>query len=429
MDRRSPAVNRRGSLGTRIVVSFFVLALVISAAFTGVSFVFLFTVEDTFIERSLERQANLSLAQYRRDGDWGPTEEPYMTIYTELGTVPVDLRRQLAANPQQVEFSGDEERHYHVMRLDVDQPAWLVAEVSRILVIRPMQSDLLVLFAVISLLMTLFACVLALWLAWRSIAPLRRLAWAVEGTEPNALLTDFSNDYPPDEIGAVAEALQGAFDRIAGYVKREQAFTRDVSHDLRTPIAVVQSSVELLQRRDHRPESTRLIENIRVANTHMQRTVEALLALARETSAEGRVRPVLVAATVEEIVLQLTSSNPAKSLEVRLEIDSRATVDVREGVLEIVLANILGNSFQHAGHGHVAVVLEGTRLSIIDEGQFDEDIMARAFDEGVRRAGGDGLGRGLSIVQRVCDHHGISLEIEHRRAGTAVHLCFPVKRR
>ena len=247
-----------------------------------------------------------------------------MAIYKALETVPTDLRGQLEANPQQTEFSGDEERHYHVKRLDVDRPAWLVAEVSRILVIRPMQKEILILFALVSLLMTLLACVLAVRLARRSIAPLRRLASTVERSEPNALLSDFANDYPPDEIGAVAEALRGAFDRIAGYVKREQAFTRDVSHDLRTPIAVVQSSVELLQRKDSQAESTRLIESIRVANMHMQRTVEALVALARETSAEGQARPVLVAATVEEVVLQLTQSNPAKPIEVRLEIDSRA---------------------------------------------------------------------------------------------------------
>ena len=426
MERRRPSIKGRGSLGTRIVVSFLVFALVISAAFTGVTFVFLFAVEDTFIERSLERQARLSLSQYRQSGEWGSTEESYMAIYTELATVPVDLRTQLAANPQQVEFSGDEKRHYHVMRLDAKRPAWLVAEVSRILVIRPMQNDILVLFAVVSLLMTLFACMVAWRLARRSIAPLRRLASTVEGTEPNALLADFTTDYPPDEIGAVAEALQRAFDRVAGYVQREQAFTRDVSHDLRTPIAVVQSSIELLERRrnDH-PDSARLIETIRVANTHMHRTVEALLALARETSAEGQVRPVSVAGTVEDVVLQLTNSNPTKSMDVRLDIDNRATVDVPEGVLEIILVNILGNSFQHAGHGHVDVVLDGARLSIMDEGRFDEDLRLRASEEGVRRAGSDGLGRGLSIVQRICERHGVSLEIEHRPAGTAVHLSFP----
>ena len=66
MERGSPVAKRRRSLGTRIVVSFLVFALVISAAFTGVSFVFLFNVEDIFIERSLERQATLSLARYRQ---------------------------------------------------------------------------------------------------------------------------------------------------------------------------------------------------------------------------------------------------------------------------------------------------------------------------------------------------------------------------
>ncbi|MEO1234820.1 MAG: HAMP domain-containing sensor histidine kinase, partial [Myxococcota bacterium] len=407
-----------------VLVSFVGFGLIVSALFTGLSFILLLTVEDTFIARSLEAQAKLSVSRFNRTGSFGETEDPMMRIHADLSTMPDDLRPQLEANPQQIEFRGEEGRHYHVMGLAGASPAWLVAEVSRVLVIRQMRGDILVLFGVASFLMTLLACALALRLAWRSIGPLRRLAAKVALTHPGDLPRDFGADFPANEIGVLAETLQGAFDRLRGFVERERAFTRDVSHDLRTPMAVVASSTELLRDCEDAAERARLVESVRVANTHMQRTVEALLALARETSPEGRGAKVPVAASVEQVVLQLSMSNPGRAVEVDVAIEPGATVELPPGVLEVVLANILGNAVQHAGHGRITVTLQGYKLQISDEGEFEQEVRSRALEPGVRGQGSAGLGRGLSIVRRVCERHDIGMEITHGEKGTAVSLSF-----
>ncbi|MEO0459626.1 MAG: ATP-binding protein [Myxococcota bacterium] len=109
----------------------------------------------------------------------------------------------------------------------------------------------------------------------------------------------------------------------------------------------------------------------------------------------------------------MTQAYATKTLEVQVEIDPRATVRVRKGVLEIVLANLVGNAFQHAGAGVLRITYHQRRLTISDSGG------------GAPRDSTAGLGRGLSIVRRVCEHHQITFDTQHESAGTTVHLEFP----
>ena len=92
-------------------------------------------------------------------------------------------------------------------------------------------------------------------LANRATAPLLRLAGSVSSQGPEQVPHVAVRDYPANEIGRLAGALHGAFERIRAFVDRERSFTRDISHELRTPLAVMRGAAELMQRQPNLPET------------------------------------------------------------------------------------------------------------------------------------------------------------------------------
>ncbi|MBL0164446.1 MAG: HAMP domain-containing protein [Xanthomonadales bacterium] len=91
---------------------------------------------------------------------------------------------------------------------------------------------------------------IAAWLGWlfagRTIAPVRRLAEAVEALPDHAEATQLSLLTANDELGRLAAAIDGYQARLIDAESRERSFFADASHELRTPLAVVLGTTELL---------------------------------------------------------------------------------------------------------------------------------------------------------------------------------------
>ncbi len=124
------------------------------------------------------------------------------------------------------------------------------------------------------------------WLGWllagRTIAPVRRLAEAVEALPDHAEATQLSLLTANDELGRLAAAIDGYQARLVEANARERAFFADASHELRTPLAVVLGTTELLLDDDRADDllHRRLLRLDRGAQT-LAELLEVLLGLAR----------------------------------------------------------------------------------------------------------------------------------------------------
>lgn len=419
------AKKKSRSIGRQVIVNFCLFAVLISAAFGFMSFMFLFTVEDEFLDRELRQERDRIVESFEQNGEWSEPVLKHMQLYFSSADLPEDLREQfLTESIRRKEFYGQEGRHYHISRLN--DGVILVAEVSDKLLIRPWRNVILATYSTILLIMTAIGCIIAFRLARRSIKPLTNLAEMVKGAAPEKLPEDFADSYPRNEVGTLADALQGSLGRIKSFIKREQQFNRDVSHDLRTPIAVVSGAVEVLQKR-HKldKEVNNLVHRIDVANKHMGRTVEALLSLAREEDSSRLKEPHKVLPIVEKTILQFGHFLDHKEVEIDIDINPAATLETQPGVLEILLSNLLGNAFEYTEHGHVSVKLDSSQLTITDTaGGVDEAVRDQMFTENVKGRDSSGFGLGLSIVKRVCEHHNVAIAVEHKANGTSIALNF-----
>jgi signal transduction histidine kinase len=133
------------------------------------------------------------------------------------------------------------------------------------------------------LVITLLASAGGLWLAGRVITPVSVLASRVKALEPEAVHSPLGEDFPRDELGALARVFDRYLARLGAFIKRGRAFTPDVSHELRTPLSIIQGAAEI-QEEDASLTARQRARALRVqrAAQDMAEITTALLVLARE---------------------------------------------------------------------------------------------------------------------------------------------------
>ena len=279
------------------------------------------------------------------------------------------------------------------------------------------------------LMVTLLASAGGLWLAGRIIAPVSVLASRVQALEPEATHSPLGEDFPPDELGALARAFDRYLARLGAFIERERAFTTDVSHELRTPLSIIQGAAEI-QEEDASLTPRQRARALRVqrAAQDMAEITAALLVLAREQ----RVRsapPSPLANVVRDAVEKHRHLLAGKATGVKLEIDADPHLAADRALLLIVVGNLIRNAFQHTDQGEVSIRLTAEQLSIADTGRgIAEAELARIFQRHYKGSNSGGEGIGLSLTKRICDRYGWVITLESRPGcGTEVRLGFGMK--
>lgn len=419
---------RAHGLRNRIVAAFLLSALLIALLFSLFNFVFLYGVEDRAFTRLLDEETAHQQEHWQQHGKFADPLREYVTLHVSPDSFPMAVSQPLSREPDRREFFGDDGRHYHLASFEPapGQPqAYLLAEVSEYLLVRPIRNRMLVFYALSAFAVLLIAGLIGYLLARRATAPLTRLVEVLDGVRPDKHPAPFANDFPDNEIGRLANALEQALVRVAAFVEREQNFTRDASHELRTPVAIIHSSVELLARQQL-PESAReQLQQIRAAALQMEQIINALLALAREMPATVH-SPVMLLPVLEKAIVQHANLLRDKDVQLDVQVPETANVTLPAPVLSILLNNLVANAFHYTEKGVISIAWQGSALEIRDSGPgIEEDIVERIGEPLVKGSASTGFGLGLSIVKRLCERFGASLDLETRRGnGTRVVINF-----
>ena len=289
-------------------------------------------------------------------------------------------------------------------------------------------SGLLTSFAIGGPIAVLLASLLGYALSTASLRPveaMRRRAAEV------SLATDDDLPLPAarDEIRRLGETLNAMLDRLRGSFERERRFVADAGHELRTPIAVLQTELETLLRREHPPEVREALLVAADEADHLARLAEDLLLLARtsEGGLEVRPEPIDAADLLGDTRIRFEERAGGRHIVVDVPVGTTLLADPLR--MRQALGNLVDNALRH---GAGTVVLEahavegGTAIEVADEGLgFSAGIAGRAFErfargDEARTRGGAGLG--LAIVRAIAEAHGGSAEIV---AGSRVRIRLP----
>ena len=407
------------------MLAFAGFAFFVAALYGFYVVLFAYLVEDRFFQGLLQQEAERQHTHYLVTGAWAPPQLPFVSLHVDPHTLPDGLATRLDAEPWRREFDAPDGRHYHLQPLRQSGhavPAWLAAEVSQQLVVRPMRSGIAQWLGWSSLAVLVLALSIGAWIAHRLTAPLDRLAKLIEEAEPSRLPVGFAAGFPDNEVGTLARGLEFLIRRVDDFVAREREFTRDASHELRTPLAVIRSACERLGlRQDLDNEASRQLDYVRQSSHQLEQTVSLLLALAREESQSEQNADVALLAMIERVVVDQTLCMEARDLEIRIDVPAELRVQCPRTVLHIVLTNVVGNAFVHARGGGIDIQVVDGWLQVTNAAA---DVPADPLRAFVKGAGSAGVGLGLAIVRRLCDRHAIALrfDVEAGRMRVGLHL-------
>ena len=425
MSQSSTTPRRR--LRNRLMLAFAGFTVLVAAVFALYLVLFVYAVEDQLFETMLDREVAAQQAYHAEHGEWTAPRDGFMSIVANAAALPDSIAGVLREEPRRREFSGSQGRHYHLRALeaaDTAEPAWLVAEVSSLLVVRPMRAQILQLLAWSGVAMVALALLLGGWLARRTTAPLSRLADAVGDATPERLPPGFAAGFPDDEVGVVARRLDDLIARVRDFVEREREFTRDASHELRTPLTVIRTATERLGMEASLSDGARRhLDHIAQSARQLEQTVVLLLSLAREQTSTEAALSIPVLPVLERVIVEQSLLLEQKPVEVQLDVGGDVFTTLPATVLGILLSNLVGNAFAHTREGRIVIDMEGRTLRIANPGG---DVREGDFEPFVKGGDSNGFGLGLSIVRRLCERHGIALRIDGVSGQTVARLALPV---
>jgi signal transduction histidine kinase len=257
-----------------------------------------------------------------------------------------------------------------------------------------------------------------------AVRRLRQLTREAQAMTPESIAKRRLPDAGNDEIGAMIRHIDGMFDRLDNGFKAQQAFIQDVSHELKTPLAIMHSQAQVFAKspRDA-DEAARFAGNVAEEAQRLCRLVDSLLTL---TCTEGRHRPIQRQdVSVNDVtVAALEETYPlAQEFGVSLQLHLPHTNDngddgddmVMQGdpdMLNAMIGNLVRNAVRFAPRGtavetHVRRVGDDAHITVRDHGPgVPADALEHIFDRFVQAGDRRGSGLGLAIARTVAELHG-----------------------
>jgi signal transduction histidine kinase len=257
-----------------------------------------------------------------------------------------------------------------------------------------------------------FSLVVGWVLAGRALAPVNRITHVAREIEASDLSRRIALQGPDDELTRLAATFDSMLDRLEVAFRSQKRFLADTSHDLRTPLSVIRSNVEVTL---DDPQAD--IEDWRATGEIVARNagkigwmIEGLLGAARFESGQATVVAVDLAGLVRSTIDDQRAA--ALSREVTLT-ESTEPVQVQGDPLS--LSRAMGNLVDNA----IRFAPAGTKIEI-GCGRRQGWAYLAVADDGPGFNGGDGTGLGLGIVEQVSRMHGGSFQMFVEKGSTMV---------
>ncbi len=189
------------------------------------------------------------------------------------------------------------------------------------------------------------------WFVRRGLRPMGRIAADISAIGPKDLSARLKPDDVPGELAPVVQHLNGLLGRLEAAFAREKAFTADVAHELRTPLAGLRTTMEvsLTKTRDAAEHRTALADALAIAE-QMTQMIENLLELARADAGQVELarEEVDLVSLVKERFAQFDQRVAERSLRVEWRVPESCRAVVDPAKFGIVLNNLFDNATSYA---------------------------------------------------------------------------------
>lgn len=259
------------------------------------------------------------------------------------------------------------------------------------------------------LVVSLLSSLLLTWLIVRPINILRAQVRAVYDAEEWQPKIDNPITKRTDELGQLAREMNEAGRFVEQTLSAQENLLRDVSHELRAPLARLQASAGLAEQR--LGEDDKLVVRINTECARLERLISELLLLSRQQVAQVNQPKVVLTELLEELAEDARLIDTSREIRTDLE-GVGASIQFSPEPLSRVVGNLLANAVKHSGEGagvtlQAKVAAQQLTLKVVDTGDgVPATLLAQLGQPFKRGKNSNGYGLGLSICQRAARQMG-----------------------
>ncbi len=272
-------------------------------------------------------------------------------------------------------------------------------------------------------------------LARKSLAPVADMARQARGMGAARFSDRLKVSNPRDELGTLALSFNELLDRLEKSFEQQRRFVADASHELRTPVAILQGETEVTLSRPARSaeEYRETLSILRDESQRLAHIIEDLFTLTRADAGQYplQIRELYLDELTADVLRRTRSLAISNGISLSSTIQPELPVQADEDLLRRMLLNLLDNAIKYTPAGG-KVLVECCReandyvLRVIDTGAgIPAELQSRIFERFFRadkarsRSEGDtgGAGLGLSIARWIAEAHHGRLELTRSDAS------------
>jgi heavy metal sensor kinase len=269
---------------------------------------------------------------------------------------------------------------------------------------------------------------LGYWLAGRALAPLLTVATALADITPRDLSRRLPLAPIDDELARLIRAINALLERVERASGMERRFAADAAHELRTPLSVLRTGIEVVLRRERTAAEYARALNLALRDAAVVCALaDDLLELARLDQEVSLEREAIdLRGLTAEVIDAIEPLATSKRLSIETNLRATANVQGNRDHLRRVMINLLGNAVKFTPEeGRIGIALEshnGTvKLRITDSGPgIAHEDLPFVFERFFRASSGrkeSGKGLGLSLCREIVELHGGEITATNQPSG------------
>lgn len=225
-----------------------------------------------------------------------------------------------------------------------------------------------------------------------------------------------------DEFEHLILSFNKMLENVENSVENIKQFSSDASHELKTPLTVIQGEIELIKNKDaSKEELEAVINKVDKEQKKLQEIIKNFLLLSRLDKEQIYNKK----ASLDKVLFEAVELNldfiEKKNLELKLDIEEDLNVNFDEKYLSIVVNNLLTNAIKYTNEGFIKLEARKQNnkvlLKVSDSGigiskEDQKKIYERFYRvDKARTSIKDGIGLGLSIVKKICERYETTIKV------------------
>jgi signal transduction histidine kinase len=231
------------------------------------------------------------------------------------------------------------------------------------------------------------------------------------------------------------ETLNKAISQLAEksyrtYINQKE-FTENAAHEMQTPLAVFQSSLDMLmQTRELSDKQAKIIGRLYNTVHRLSRLYRSLLLLSKiENNQYVDTENLKLSSVTDQVIGHFSEQIEEHHIKLQRQYDNDIELHVNSALIEILISNLLTNAIQHnISQGYINIYIKNNELKVVNSGAPLQEPAATLFERFKKDSASRGnTGLGLAITEKICALYGFRISYRHEDGRHELQVLFTIQ--